>query len=460
VASTAWDPQGEALAALRTIVADPQYGPAALSSSQTMTNLLKDLLPDSPREASVLVAASEAGLADSLQTYRSQGMDPGTATQLVAGSFETRTALTGDACTWAAQALATALGMSPGPSAGPSGQPGAAPTAQPGAAPTAGPGTGPGFQPGAGSGFQPGAGQPGVGAPGQPGVGAPGQPGSGPAFQPGSGPAFQPGAGPAGQPAGTPGGGPWVVTPQGGPVPGHGQETMTSGPQNVGQWGGGGTGPQWGGPGGPNYIPPPQPGRTGLSKWWFAIGGAVLAVIVVVAVVSFNSGPSPKPTPTPRPTPSHSTTPPVAAVTPLSDLLPADTKTSTCKAATLDAKGVVASDFCDTTSTHGIGFDAYQFASPADYTAGFSTINSDLGWNPSGAASRCPPSGGATSATTGWHSDLYPERAGQTLECFTGKTEGPLYVWTLPTERVVFIAGGYSSSAVFSQLQTWWADYG
>jgi hypothetical protein len=109
VASTPWDPQGEARAALRTIVADPQYGAAALSSSQTMTNLLKDLLPDAPREASVLVAASEACLADGLKNYLSQGMDLGTASRLVAGSFETRTALTPDACSWVVGALVGAL---------------------------------------------------------------------------------------------------------------------------------------------------------------------------------------------------------------------------------------------------------------------------------------------------------------------------------------------------------------
>ncbi len=63
VTSVPWDAQGEAYAALRAIVADPRYGPPALSNAQTMTNLLKDMLPDAPRESSVLVAASEAGMA-------------------------------------------------------------------------------------------------------------------------------------------------------------------------------------------------------------------------------------------------------------------------------------------------------------------------------------------------------------------------------------------------------------
>jgi hypothetical protein len=52
VTSVPWDAQGEAHAALRAIVADPRYGPPALSNAQIMTNLLKDMLPDAPRESS------------------------------------------------------------------------------------------------------------------------------------------------------------------------------------------------------------------------------------------------------------------------------------------------------------------------------------------------------------------------------------------------------------------------
>jgi hypothetical protein len=109
VTSMPWDAQGEAQAALRAIVADPRYGPAALLNAQTMTNLLKDMLPDAPRESSVLVAASEAGVAGLLQSNVSQGMDLVTASRLAAGSFESRTALTPDACNWAVGILASAL---------------------------------------------------------------------------------------------------------------------------------------------------------------------------------------------------------------------------------------------------------------------------------------------------------------------------------------------------------------
>jgi hypothetical protein len=109
VTSVPWDAQGEAHAALRAIVADPRYGPPALSNAQTMTNLLKDMLPDAPRESSVLVAASEAGVAGMLQGNVSQGMDVATASRLAAGTFENQTALTPDACNWAVGILASAL---------------------------------------------------------------------------------------------------------------------------------------------------------------------------------------------------------------------------------------------------------------------------------------------------------------------------------------------------------------
>ena len=145
--SMPWDAQGEAQAALQAIVADSRYGPAALSNAQTMTNLLKDMLPDAPRESSVLVAASEVGVAGMLQSNVSQGMDVATASRLAAGSFENRTALTPDACSWAVGILASALRLDavratpPPPPPGPVYNPprpagGDQGTAAPGSAPT------------------------------------------------------------------------------------------------------------------------------------------------------------------------------------------------------------------------------------------------------------------------------------------------------------------------------------
>jgi len=107
--SAPWDPHGEAQNALRAIAADPRYGAEALSSAQMMTNLLKDMLPDGPREESGLVAAAAAGVPAILQRHMAQGMDAGTASQLAAGTLADRTALTADACAWATGSLAAVL---------------------------------------------------------------------------------------------------------------------------------------------------------------------------------------------------------------------------------------------------------------------------------------------------------------------------------------------------------------
>lgn len=107
-----WEHAADARAALRAIVSDPDHGAAALSSAQTMSNLLKDLLPDAPREKSILVAAAEAGLAASLREHVSQGMDPATAIRLTASSFSATTPYPPAACDWAASEIAIAIGVS------------------------------------------------------------------------------------------------------------------------------------------------------------------------------------------------------------------------------------------------------------------------------------------------------------------------------------------------------------
>jgi hypothetical protein len=112
MADMPWEHAEEARAALNAIVTDPEHGVAALSSPRTMSNLLKDLLPDAPREKNLLVAAAEARLADTLREYVSQGMDSSTAIRLTASSFSARTPLTPDACSWVTGEIAVALGIS------------------------------------------------------------------------------------------------------------------------------------------------------------------------------------------------------------------------------------------------------------------------------------------------------------------------------------------------------------
>src|SRR5216683_2756946 len=112
MAEMPWEHAAEARAALNAIVTDPEHGAQVLSSPKTMSNLLKDLLPDAPREKNLLVAAAEAGLADALREHVSQGMDPSTAIRLTASSLSASTPLTPEACSWVTSEIAAAMGIS------------------------------------------------------------------------------------------------------------------------------------------------------------------------------------------------------------------------------------------------------------------------------------------------------------------------------------------------------------
>lgn len=113
-----WDADGDARTALRTVLTD--YGEAGLSSYQLMASVLKDLLAEAPREASVLLAAAEVDLAGALRQRTAQGMTPQAAAAQAAALLEDRTGLADEACMWVAQAIAGALGLAPD-NAGPAG---------------------------------------------------------------------------------------------------------------------------------------------------------------------------------------------------------------------------------------------------------------------------------------------------------------------------------------------------
>ena len=105
------DPGGRARTALRAIIADPDRGVAALSSTQAMSTALRDLLPDMPRETKVLVAAAEEGVAEALSYYVANGMDSATVRDKVARSFARHTGFRSAACQWAVDELAAVLGL-------------------------------------------------------------------------------------------------------------------------------------------------------------------------------------------------------------------------------------------------------------------------------------------------------------------------------------------------------------
>lgn len=111
----------EARAALHAIVSDPDHGVAALSDEKVLTSLLKDLLPDAPRETAILVAAAQNRVTVALRESVAQGLDAGTAIRLAAAAFARATLFMPEACDWAVSELALALGLS---AAGDAGQPG------------------------------------------------------------------------------------------------------------------------------------------------------------------------------------------------------------------------------------------------------------------------------------------------------------------------------------------------
>jgi hypothetical protein len=111
LAAISFDHADDARNALHAIVSDPAHGRDALSSPQTMSNLLQDLLPDAPRETSLLMAAANVGVPAALREHVSLGMDVETAIGLVAATLAARTAFPPEACAWVATELAVALGL-------------------------------------------------------------------------------------------------------------------------------------------------------------------------------------------------------------------------------------------------------------------------------------------------------------------------------------------------------------
>jgi hypothetical protein len=104
-----YDGQGEVRDALSTAV--DSYGKRVLNDPRVLGNLVTDLLPDLPRERSLLVAAAEAGIASELtQNVEGQHMDADTAVALAARSLTENRSLDPAASSWVATEYAQALG--------------------------------------------------------------------------------------------------------------------------------------------------------------------------------------------------------------------------------------------------------------------------------------------------------------------------------------------------------------
>ena len=105
------------------------YSKRVLGDPRMLGNLLTDLLPDLPRERSLLVTAAEADVAADLTRHvEEHHMDPDTAIQLVARSLCDRRALDPAASTWVTTEYAQALGYRTRSGAPPAVPPAADPT--------------------------------------------------------------------------------------------------------------------------------------------------------------------------------------------------------------------------------------------------------------------------------------------------------------------------------------------
>lgn len=98
-------------AVLAAIVADPAFGPRALSHPATLFSLLAEYLPDVPGETGPLLAAAQVDIPGALRDYVAGGVSRRMATKLAAARLAARTGLPDQACLWAACEFALALGL-------------------------------------------------------------------------------------------------------------------------------------------------------------------------------------------------------------------------------------------------------------------------------------------------------------------------------------------------------------
>jgi hypothetical protein len=426
----AWGADGGAREALSSAVAN--YGPRVLSDARILGNMVTDLLPDSPRERSLLVAAAETDIAAQLhQHIEEQHIDPATAVRLAAGTLSDQKSIEPAACLWVTTEYARALGyqvpdsLAEGPLAVPP--------------PMAG-------VPGAGAGV--GVGGPGAGGPGASGAGATPPPIGMPPV-PGGVHDNQTQAAPDQTVPGAPS---W---PGAWPPPGSVSPTP-GGPS--GSWQGG-----WPPPQGPGWssgsVPQPVPRSSGGGK------RAVIAVTVVVALAGLYfliAGVSKIP---PFQAAAAATTTP--STTKLTDVLTntghVTDPTTQCSAAVVPSglilPGMTEALSCTVSGLPGGNVYAYQMDTSADYQTAWTNYNHWWLFDTVTAETSCPPTGSKTAhATDPWYSDTYPQKTGQVIECEWVGTNYtiPAYTWTVPSANAIVIAQGASGTS-FDALNTWWS---
>jgi hypothetical protein len=458
------DARGEAHEALGTAVAS--YGQRVLSDPHTLGNLVADLLPDLPRERSLLVAAAEAGVAAELRQHvEEQHIDPDTAAQLVARSLSERRAIDPAASMWVALEYAQALGyqVRPYTSAVPPRQPRQLDLAAP--ATTALP-----LAAGAPATVPPAAGAP---ATVPPAAGAPAIQAPSPRSWPPAGPAPERPPGQFWQPSLPP------------------QTWAPAGPASA-SWPPAGAPPQSWPPAGPppgQSWPPLQPSSGGPRNSWSGRKRGLIAGVTAVALIGgylitatvahtfpfiksrpvaassrvHSPGPTPKPTHPATPTP---TSPRLAAgVTPLVRLLPGDIGDPTTQCQndpppySWDMPGRVAALECTDPGLPKGKVYAFQMDSQTDYEATWASYSKVVGFSEASPGQDCPPAKGGV-GTYPTDSKMFPHQSGQVLWCEmvdAGNGPQPVYTWTLPSEDAFFVAAGAPKSS-FAALDKWWSN--
>ena len=423
------DTQGEAHEALGTAVAS--YGQRVLNDPHTLGNLVADLLPDLPRERSLLVTAAEAGIAAEMRQHvEDQHVDPDTAAQLVARALSERRAIDPAASLWVASEYAQALGyqVRPYTAAIPPGQPQQVSTAVPSAmtAATSPPAT------------------------------------EAPTVQVPI-PESWPPAGPVPQ---RPPGQFWQPPPQPLPTP---QSWPPAGPPPGQSW------------------PPPQPSSGDPENSWSGRKRGLIATAAAVTLIGgyliaaafahtfpftksrpvAASSPARSARPTPKPTPTATGPRLAAGVAPLIQLLPGDIDDPATQCQPdpppygFDMRGRVEALTCtDPGLPKGSHVYAYQLDNHADYEATWQSFNKVIGFTSANAGPNCPPAKGGM-GTAPMHARWFPPRSGQLLECVTVRDNNgppqPVYTWTLPTEDAFLVAVGPPNSS-FAALDSWFAS--
>jgi hypothetical protein len=139
----------------------------------------------------------------------------------------------------------------------------------------------------------------------------------------------------------------------------------------------------------------------------------------------------------------------------LANYLPGGAQPSSCNSVSIAAVGVVAGLHCNTTS-QDITLYAYEFDNEQDYSAGLSTVNTELGWDPAGAGNTCTDSD--NEGLTTWYNSAHPNNAAQIEECFYGSGQ-PIIVWVLPVKyNIYFVRGADGVSLAF--LDNWFSNVG